>query len=149
MARHFFFADGWFDRFLSTTALIMVMMVAVEGFSYLVVKRGPPIDILQVETLNSPVRAGEYLKVKITREKVRSCSIVSFRKAMDAGGRLYDLGVELPDAGEVGSPSITVNYPLPRDMPAGNYVLLVRLLYTCPDASYQIDQPETNFVVIK
>ena len=145
---HLFKASGLLDKILTTVAAVVFVVVLLELALWSLLERGPPIDIVQVETLNSPVNPGDILRVKVTREKLRDCPDVSFRQAMDDNGTLYELGVSLrPNARSDASPSYVAAYALPRDMPPGNYVLIVRVLYTCPDQAYAVRPPDTKFIV--
>lgn len=144
---HFFRPDGLFDKILSTTALIMVLMVVLEGARYYFTERGEPIRILQVETVNSPVAPGEILLVDVYREKERDCPLSSYRTAVNTNGRVYQIGTAISQGGPIGTGFVRVEYPIPEDLPNGEYVLHALLKYDCPDAVYLVQQPEVYFKV--
>lgn len=147
MMRHMFSSKNLFDRVVTTTALFMVLMMAFEGAHFLFAERGVPVVIEQVETVNSPIRPGEAVRVKITRKKNRACPLTSHRIAKDINGHVYQLGTVISEGGPVGDDAIYVNYATPVTLPEGSYDLQVRLLYDCNDAAYLVEQQTTRFVV--
>lgn len=111
--------------------------------------RPPVIAFERVEALNSPIRQGDDLTVRIWREKVRNdCPVTSIRTAVNEDGRVF----EIPDAvghegGPVGAAYLDWTYPTDA-LPAGSYVLRVHLIYDCNEGGvFHYDQPEVRFRV--
>jgi len=100
-----------------------------------------------VETLNSPVKAGEPLRLRIWRDKERDdCPVQSERTGINQDGVVFDM----PDAEWAGGPAHTdfldLNYPTLPYMPAGEYELRVELTYTCPGGlEFNYTQPSALF----
>lgn len=104
----------------------------------------------KVEVLNSPIKAGEDLHVRVYREKVRDdCPVASDRQAINRDGEIVDL----PDAAHEGGASdnsyVDLRYPTPSAFPADDYTLRVLLTYTCPTFSWTTPQPEARFRVVE
>lgn len=108
----------------------------------------PPIAIKRVETITPHVAAGFPVTVRIHRVKDYDCPLTSWRKIEGTDGRIWDTDSE-PKArgGPVGSDYVDVDYPTPADLPAGEYVLSVRLVYNCPERPWVIEQEPAQFVV--
>lgn len=115
------------------------------------IDRRPPVTSFErVEVLNSPIQPGEALRVRIWREKVRGdCPVTSYRSASNRDGKLYDI----PDifdfeGGPPEQPYFEVSYHIPRTLPPDQYLLLVHLVYQCPDGlEFRYDQPPARFRV--
>jgi hypothetical protein len=120
--------------FLAVVCVALSIVLAFTAFRYERTDRTQPISGFgKVETLASPIVAGDALPVRIWREKVRDdCPVVSERTAISQDGVVYDL----PDAewagGSADDPYLDYRYPTLPFMPAGEYQLRVDLTYTCP-----------------
>lgn len=137
------------DKLLMTAATVVVVLVGVETFVRALEDDRVPIEIANVETLNSPLRAGDDLVVRVTRKKLRSCPISSYRKLVDADGRTYPLSGAASEAGgELSAEFVDLAYPIPPFVPDGEYSLRVRLIYHCKDRDHVITQPDAYFRVV-
>ena len=120
--------------------------IAYDQWSY--DDRVPVPRWIGTEALNSPIRAGESLRVAITRDKVRDdCPVASSRQAIDADGRPFDLPDSVHVGGSADELTAVFDYATPRSLPAGTYTLRVFLTYTCPDFVWSTQQPDTPFRV--
>ena len=109
----------------------------------------PPVLFEKTVALNSPLRVGDALVVRIYRKKVRDdCPVLSIRDAINLDGQVFDIS----DIEWEGGPPSTEFLDLPygtQDLPPGQYVLRVRLVYQCPGFEYRINQPDTPFRVLE
>ena len=102
-----------------------------------------------VEVLNSPIKAGDDLRVTITRDKVRDdCPVTSIRNAIDDDGVSHALAPAVWEGGSSEGDALDFSYPTPTTLHAGVYTLRVFLLYTCPDFVWSTQQPDARFRVI-
>ncbi len=132
-------------------ALVCLILSGVLGFmavKYERLDRTQPIsNFKRVETLNSPVKAGEPLRLRIWRDKERDdCPVQSERTGINQDGVVFDM----PDAEWAGGAAHTdfldLNYPTLPYMPAGEYELRVELTYTCPGGlEFNYTQPSALF----
>ena len=108
----------------------------------------PPIDgPMKVETVNSPIKQGQNLKVKVTRNKVRDdCPVTSLRYVTNDEGKAIDIPDRAWVGGNVGQ-SVILVYPT-SGLPVDQYVLHVSLSYDCPGFTWNRDQPTVNFRVV-
>tara|TARA_R110002049_G_scaffold285335_2_gene466168 strand:+ start:459 stop:893 length:435 start_codon:yes stop_codon:yes gene_type:complete len=134
--------------FLAIVCVALSIVMALTAFRYERVDRTQPISGFgKVETLRSPIVAGEALPVRIWREKARGdCPVVSERAAISQDGVVYDL----PDAewsgGSADDPFLDYRYPTLPFMPEGEYQLRVDLTYTCPGGLlFKYTQPPAFF----
>lgn len=148
-------ASAW--RTVECTWWLRFIVAAIAGASLgtsllwikevLTIDHRAPVTIQKVETLNSPVREGNDLIVRIWRDKVRDdCPLHSARYVSDANGRAYDL----PDAQGAGGAKderyVDVRY-VTSALPPGFYTLHVSVMYHCPGQSFPVQQPPVSFVV--
>lgn len=102
----------------------------------------------KVEALNSPIRAGQWLAVRIYRVKVRGdCPISSHPYVTDVDG----VAVDIPDRTWVGGPvgeHADIEYDTSHLRP-GRWTLYVHGAYLCPGGVIkQFMQPSVNFRVV-
>ena len=130
---------------------LLGFFVATQIRHALADKRPPITAFYGVESLNSPIRSGEYLDVRVERHKIREdCPLTSLRSATDLDGKTYDV----PDAiNTLGGSStegfVDISYFIPEDVPTGVYELRVTLIYVCPnvDIPFVYTQPPAKFRV--
>lgn len=134
--------------FLAILCVALSIAVALTAFRYERVDRTQPVSGFgKVETLKSPIVAGEALPVRIWREKARGdCPVVSERTAISQDGVVYDL----PDAewsgGSADDPHLDYQYPTLPFMSDGEYQLRVDLTYSCPGGlTFKYTQPPAFF----
>jgi len=138
------------DRVLLTVAIAMTIVVFTDSMFGWLEDTRDPVTIDRVETLNSPVAPGETLMVRVFRDKVRDdCVVQSTRIAVNEDGVPYYLGTATVAGGPKGTKYVDVSYQLEDGLPAGEYVLRVRLTYLCPDGPHIVEQPDARFRVIK
>lgn len=115
-------------------ALMIAATFGLVGWGTLSQDTRDPINgPMLTEALNSPIRAGELLDVRITREKVRDdCPVISVRKFVDEDGRVYDAPPGVSSGGSDDVDEIVFRYPIPTTLPVGSYELRVSLTYVCP-----------------
>lgn len=132
-------------------AVMIVLTFALIAWGFLSTDtRDPIVGELRTEALNSPVRPGEFLDVKITREKVRDdCPVISVRKFVDEDGRVYDAAPGVSEGGSDDVREIVFRYPVPPTLPPGSYELRVSLTYVCSYGSFDHVQEPTRFRVIE
>jgi hypothetical protein len=125
---------------------LFVGALAREAWIFVTFDDRVPVVFDRVEVLNSPVKSGENLVVRIWREKVREdCPVLSQRLAVNQDGVVFDLPDSAWRGGPAGTPYLDYAYPTVESMPPGNYLLRVHLTYTCPNLVFNIDQPTTPF----
>lgn len=140
--------SSWFEKLAWSFCIIAVAFGLTEGFRHVIAPDGSPVIITRTEAINSPIHVGEFLDVRIVREKTRNdCSLRSERDAQDEDGKNYDLGVVFFEGGPAGTNEIIVPYPTNK-LPPGSYHLRVKLAYICPERVYYPNQPDTRFRVI-
>jgi len=136
----------WGIRILGAVAGGMGAFIGWQAWQH--DSRVPVTKWHRVEAVNSPVRAGDPLQVRIHRSKVRDdCPVASDRQAIDADGRAWDLPSAVWQGGEAGTPYIRYTYRTRADMPPGEYTLRVFLTYTCPEFVWTTQQPDARFRV--
>jgi len=133
---------------LLTAAVVLVSVIIYDAATY--DPRLPIQDWIEVEVLNSPIRAGEDVRVRITREKVRDdCVVTSRRQAINLDGQSYTLESATMIGGSSDERSVLLSYPTPRTLPVGQYILRVHLTYDCPEFSWPTLQPDALFRVVE
>lgn len=143
------FECKWYYRVAASLLFGVIVGLAVSSsllqFAF---NSEPPIRIKYVEALNSKIKQGEFLTVRVHREKKRDdCTLVSESWVQS------DLGttIDLPDyAGPGGEPRTEFTDVIfdTRTVPLGRWSLVVNLLYFCPGQSFAISQPIVAFEVI-
>jgi len=136
------------DRVLLWCAALIMAAVVLETVGDFIEDTREPVAMERAVTMNSPVLPGDMLKVRVYREKVRMCPVQSDRYAVDADGHSWVLGSAFVEGGPVDAAFVDVNYPIPADLPPGDYSLEVFLAYLCPDGPHLIRQPPAKFRVM-
>lgn len=134
------------NRVVEVIAIVVGMVILYKAGVYLTRPTGLPVLIHSVEAVNSPVPAGNDLIARIHRDKYRKCPVTSRRFVQDPTGTPILVDSETWAGGDVSSPSVDVVYDT-RALPSGDYVLLVHLTYSCPEAIYEVTQPPLRFRV--
>jgi hypothetical protein len=131
-------------------SLTLAMQIAYVLHHTAFVDRRAPISAWhKVEVLNSPLRAGEALRTRIYRDKVRDdCPVASSRQAISEDGLAFDVPDAISPGGAAGKPYVPWDYPLPQNMPPGQYELRVTLVYQCPGFNWTTQQPAARFRVV-
>lgn len=129
--------------------LIGSLMSSIAPFLAHDIDKTPPIEgSMKVEALNSPIKQGGDLCVRITRNKVRDdCPVTSLRYVTNKDGKATDI----PDRAWIGGPTgdrLDTCYPT-SGLPPDDYTLHVSLSYGCPGFVYNRDQPTVKFRVIE
>jgi len=138
-----------FDKFLMIVAGGMIGASAFTAAHIAFEDTRVPIKVYKIETLNSPVCPGDTLHLRLWREKVRDCPLISVREATNADGETYNLGSYVPpERGVVGAPTVDLHYTTPHDIPPGNYLLRAVTTYYCPDGAHQVELPVARFRVL-
>lgn len=136
---------------LAISILILLVLFVPNLLSVAFTDRTPPIvSFSKAEALNSPIRAGEPLLVRIWREKVRDdCTVHSDRQAVNQDGVVFDMENGQWRGGSADNAYLDFAYPTSLFMPVGIYELRVHLAYTCPNVpDFHYDQPPVRFRVI-
>lgn len=137
-------AEWWFMWFLIVVATIVAGFDLLHRLTF---DDRVPVYFDRAEALNSPVPEGERLLVRIHREKYRDdCPVISNRRAQDADGRWFDIPNMSHSGGAAHTPYIDFEYDTSA-LPAGQYVLMVRIDYQCPGFVHSVDQPPVFFRV--
>lgn len=136
-------------RFLLLT--VIALLIAALLIVIQVDRRDPIVGQMRTEALNSPVRAGDVLIVRITREKVRDdCPVVSIRSLVTPDGRKIDIPVGIHEGGPDNQEYVDWAYPIPSDIPPGDYELRVHLTYLCSGVPpFEHDQEPVRFRVVE
>ena len=136
----------WIFRSLLGASIILGGFI---GWTYVTFDSRPPITSMdRTETLNSPIKVGEALTVRIWREKVRGdCPVLARRSAVNGDGRVFDIPDAATEGGPMDSPYIDVEYGTDHLVP-GDYILMVDLTYVCPGFQQEISQRPTPFRVV-
>lgn len=136
-------------RFLLLT--VIVMLTAALLIVMQVDRRNPIVGQLKTEALNSPVRAGDDLIVRITRNKVRGdCPVISVRSLVTPDGQKINIPGGVHKGGDPDADYIDWAYPIPRNIPPGDYELRVHLTYICNGvAPFEHDQEPVRFRVVE
>ena len=137
-----------FFVFLSILALGLSAFLISTLLSYANIDRTPPIAAFhKVETLNSPIRAGDNLMLRIWRDKNRGdCPVSSSRVAVNADGNAYELPSGKWAGGSSDDKFLEYGYPTLPTMPDGEWQLRVDLSYHCPDGvTFSYTQPTAFF----
>jgi hypothetical protein len=136
------------NPFLTLISVAVAVSLSVTAYSLMVeltTDRRPPVDMDRVETLNSPLSAGDRLLVRIWREKVRNdCRVHSRRMAVNQDGAVFDVPDAIWAGGEAGAAYLDFEYDT-STLPPGDYELRVSLDYLCPDRTYPVIQPSAKF----
>ena len=139
-------------RLFHAFLVLTVILSAVNAILLLSENRQDPITgPLLTEALNSPVRAGEHLFVRITREKVRSdCPVTSVRNFVSEDGAKAPGGIAVRQAGGLPNAAfVDWKYPVPPTLTPGRYELRVALRYDCPRGlTFYHDQEPVPFRVV-
>jgi len=141
-------AQDYIFRALAAAAVVLASVIFLDWLNR---DTRVPIETWgRVEVLNSPIYAGDYLRTRIYRKKVRDdCPVTSIREAIDQDGH----SIEMPNGISPGGASnllyVPVDYPTPSDMPPGQYELHVSLEYACPGFTWATEQPIARFRVIE
>ena len=133
---------------LAILAFFLSAFIAVLIYNHASVDRTQPVtSFSRVETLNSPVREGEVLHVRIYREKVRDdCPVTSKRLAVNQDGQVFTLEDGQHEGGPADQSYYDFGYLTLPEMPAGEYQLRVDLTYTCPGGlMFEYTQPSAFF----
>lgn len=143
---------GWRDRFIYLPAAMAFAWLGgigvTLGVQSLVEDRRDPVAFKRVEALNSPVKVGDNLVVRIWRDKVRSCPVDSERIVMDQDGHVTELAGEVSAGGPVDEAYVDWEYPT-HLLPAADYQMDVALTYWCPDGLHQMKQPPVRFRIVE
>ena len=133
---------------LGFSAALFAGVMASHVWSVMTFDRTFPVRFESVETLNSPIASGDYLRVRIWRKKFRDdCPVTSLRQAVSENGVTFNLPAATWEGGRVSEPYLDYRYPTVRGMPPGNYELRVSLTYGCPGITFTAEQPPARFVV--
>ena len=139
-------ARSWLWLWLSIALFVGVM--GREVWQFMHYDSRYPVRFERAEVLNSPGSPGGELQLRIWREKVRDdCPVSSKPFAIDVNGALFAFEESFSRGGPVGTEYFDASYPIPRDLPPGEYVLRDRLSYYCPSITFSIVQPLARFVV--
>lgn len=135
-------------RFLLLT--VIAMLIAALLIVMQVDRRNPIQGPLLTEALNSPVRAGDSLLVRITRNKVRDdCPVISVRSLITPDGQKIEIPGGVSKGGPDDQEHVDLAYPIPADTPPGDYELRVHLTYVCNAVPpFEHDQEPVRFRVI-
>lgn len=140
----------WYVR--ATVAAIMGIFLGVvitELYREVDAQDNLPIIIGRVETLNSPIKEGDYLEIRVHREKPRSdCSLRADRWVQDQDGKAIDIPDYQGPGGEPKTPYTDIVYDT-RNIPAGSWYLVSNLVYKCGNKYYSIMQGPTPFRVVE
>jgi hypothetical protein len=134
------------DKFLVGGAAASIIATSV---SLVAEDTRVPITVRGVETLNSPLMPGDDMTVRIYREKVRDCPLVSYRYAVSEDGVRYEFGAEpRSHGGPVGTEYVDVDFRTPHAIPPGQYDFFITAVYTCENKHYVVEHPKTRFRII-
>lgn len=136
---------------LFLSLLILALIFVPPMLSQLLADKTPPIRAFHsAEALNSPIKAGELLIVRIKRDKVRDdCPVSSERQAVNQDGVVFSLPPATWSGGPTDVDYLDFAYPTLPSMRIGDYELRVHLTYRCPNVSdpFEYDQPPVRFRV--
>jgi len=139
--------EDYLFRGLSVVAVVLLGVIAVDW-----INRDTRVPIAawgDVEVLNSPVQPGGYLRLRVTRDKVRNdCPVTAARRAVDQDGKTFSLEGGVSPGGPADAEAVLLEYPIPATMPPGYYDLRVTLTYNCPTFTWVTEQPGARFRVI-
>ena len=133
---------------LMTVFLSLVSFIAYQNLTF--DDRIPIASWGRTEAINSPLRAGEVLKVLVQRDKVRDdCPVTSVREIIDEDGRPIDIPDAVWTGGSAEVGGVVFDYPLPNNLRTGPYILRVFLTYNCDGFVWTTQQPDTRFSIIE
>jgi hypothetical protein len=151
MIRHLRKSPGPLDHWLAILAIVLGGGAAIQlAYENFVTPRGTPVIITErPKALNDAVHAGQYLKVRVFREKRRDdCPVISQRLLInDMTRAVLAIGEVAWEGGRADAPFVDVNYQMPEKLPSGGYTLRVYLSYVCPEKTFYLTQPDVHFEV--
>jgi hypothetical protein len=135
------------NRVVEVAAVVVVMVALFKAGEWLTEATWVPIHVTGVQTMNSPVKAGNELQVRVYREKVRDCPVSSQRRIQDIDGRTVASELETWRGDRVGTTFLDLLYNT-SSLPPGHYTLYVTTYHTCPDDTYEVVQDPLQFRVV-
>lgn len=139
-------ARSWLWLFVALALFLGV--TAREVYQFIAADHRPPVMFVRAEVMNSPIRPGESLLIRVWREKVRDdCPVASAAFITDENGNITNLPGIFSIGGPSGTEFLDVSYLIPANTHPGGYELNDPLSYRCPDGEFVIPQPTARFVV--
>lgn len=135
----------------------MALFALVAAFSAILtwwaVDRDPPVELYKGEALNSPISAGETLKINFTYNRHKQCAVKVDRFIVDAMNvQITMVGTEFAfTPGMLGPGEIAIAVPLPKSLSQGPARYLSVRHYQCNPVHWiwpiVVDGPVVNFIV--
>lgn len=134
--------------------MLFAFVAALSGVvSYWAMDREPPLELYRGEAMNSPVRAGDVLKIKFFYNRHKQCQVKVDRYIVDSSNVQVTLvGTEFAFApGSIGPGDIAIAVDIPKAMSQGRARYLSVRYYQCNPVHWiwpiVVDGPVVDFII--